>query len=130
MIKKTRSTTPGPIERHVGKRLAGRRRQLGLELKDIDAGINAPTGTTKNIEAGEAFIGLDRLRRLAITLDVTVSYFFKGIAKPGATPVSLAPTGTADDETIRLVEAYYRIPDIETRKGVLSLLKSVAEDAS
>ncbi|MHA1598507.1 MAG: helix-turn-helix domain-containing protein [Alphaproteobacteria bacterium] len=130
MTKHAPSSIPGLVERYVGMRLAVRRRALGISREDVDAGIREVAGTTEKLEAGAAFIGLEQLQALARTLDVQISYFFDGIADAPDTPPAFVPENSSASETLKLVQAYYEIPDGKTRKKVLSLLKSVGDETA
>ncbi|MBT3238777.1 MAG: helix-turn-helix transcriptional regulator [Rhodospirillaceae bacterium] len=126
MSKKSLPPESGIIDRHIGKQLAARRRQLKRTVDDIDDAIQVPYGTTQGLEAGAAIVSLEQLQNLAQVLDVRISYFFDGIGDDAGIMQSLAPENYPGDEALKLVRAYYNITDDETRKSVLSLLKSVA----
>jgi len=74
-------------------------------------------------------------------LDVPVSFFFDDIkaetaAAAQAEPGAREPNGTNDPdpmmrrETLELVRAYYRIPDIQIRRRLFDLTKAIANACS
>jgi transcriptional regulator with XRE-family HTH domain len=86
-------------------------------------------------ERGANRVGASRLYELSRVLDVPVTFFFdemqRGVGDAGA---SLAEGGAAPyereplmrRETLELVRAYYRIPDVQIRRRLFDLTKAIA----
>jgi transcriptional regulator with XRE-family HTH domain len=73
-----------PIDRHVGRRLRGKRRALGLSQDDLARALGTGNDVIEAYERGTLRIPGEHLLKLADYLGVPVSYFFP--ATPCPTP--------------------------------------------
>jgi transcriptional regulator with XRE-family HTH domain len=94
-------------------------RHLGLTFSQI-----------QKYEKGSNRIGAGRLYQISQFLGVSPLYFFEGL-EPGATArVTGRPTApgvqSGPEELAALNEAYAAIPDPDTRKSVLALVRSLS----
>ena len=125
-IKKSQLHPAKALARHLGDRLARRRRELGMTASDLDGAISAPAGSVSRLEAGGKRMDAAQLYTLSRALDVPVMYFFEN------SPVSLPsdPSNAQNPKTVeeaeRLIDAYYKIEDTKVRSDILGLLKAAA----
>jgi transcriptional regulator with XRE-family HTH domain len=68
-----------PLDQHVGRRIRGKRRALGLAQDDLAAELGVGRDTVEAYERGTARVPPDHLLRLATFLGVSVAYFFPAI---------------------------------------------------
>jgi len=126
-----------PVDVHVGKQLRLRRAILGLSQEVIGNAIGVTFQQVQKYERGINRMGASRLFDFSQYLGVPVSYFFEGLdLKLPSTPL----TGVAEEtpafedermssrETLEMMRAYYRIPDLAVRRRVFELVKSLAEE--
>ena len=123
------------IDLHVGKRLRRRRRLLGMTQQDLAGQVGVRFQQIQKYECGANRITSSRLFDLSRALNVSVQYFFDGLA-----PVD-APANPANDaerlegdilsqkETLELVRAYYRLGE-RPRKRLLELAKALETEAT
>jgi transcriptional regulator with XRE-family HTH domain len=129
---------PDPIDIHVGQRLKARRVMLGLSQEKLAESLGLTFQQIQKYERGANRISASRLYHLSRVLDAPVSFFFDDLAGHGdyAVPdtagTTLHESGSdasyeADplkrDETLRLVCAYYRHHDPETRRRFIELME-------
>ena len=125
---------PNPIDIHVGARVRVRRKQLGMSQTKLGKAINLTIHQVQHNERGRNRIGSSRLYQISQALDVPISYFFddmtaetSGKRAPGlAKSAGFEGDPLANLETIRLVRAYYRIPNLHLRNQVRKLVKALA----
>ncbi len=129
------SDDPEPVDIHVGGRVRMRRLFLGLSQEKLAQAIGVSFQQLQKYERGTNRVSASRLYALAKFLGVPVSWFFED-APSDRRPVSAAARegrgGTVADpmgasETVKLVRAYYQIPDPKVRKRILGVIRSVAE---
>lgn len=124
----------------IGQRLRARRNLLKMSQKKLAEAIGLTFQQVQKYELGINKISAVRLMDFCKTLDVSISYFYAGLADIGEkTPASLRVSETAqatleDDpmlrkETLDLVRAYYQIEDPKIRQNMLKLVKSMASEA-
>jgi len=131
---------PNPIDVHVGTRIRLRRTLLGLNQERLSEAIGLTFQQVQKYESGANRVSSSRLYDLANVLDVSISYFFEGMAAgvQNQTPSMLMTAKLlpaidrekdplAKRETLELVRAYYRIPDAAVRKRLADLVKAVAK---
>jgi transcriptional regulator with XRE-family HTH domain len=70
-IKKT-------VQQQVGKRIRGRRKELGLDQQELAEAINRSPQQMSNIEHGRSDLTLSNLIVIARTLDKPLSFFVTG----------------------------------------------------
>ncbi len=126
MSGKLKLPTPDRLDRHLGRRLEARRRDLCLTRDELDGRIGATPGTVLKFEKAAKAIGAAELLALADALGVSPAWFFadppSGAAgDPGAAP---APENVVEAE--RFIAAYWRIADPKVRRDILGLLKAAA----
>ena len=68
-----------PIDRHIGDRLKQLRQQEGISAAVLAEAIDSTQQQISRYENGQNKLGAAQLYRIALSLDVPVSWFFKGI---------------------------------------------------
>ncbi|MEL6286623.1 MAG: helix-turn-helix transcriptional regulator [Pseudomonadota bacterium] len=122
------------IDLHVGKRLRRRRRLLGMTQQDLAGQVGVRFQQIQKYECGANRITSSRLFDLSKALNVSVQYFFDGLA-PSDAMVTVANDAErlegdilSQKETLELVRAYYRLSE-RPRKRLLELAKALESDA-
>ncbi|CCQ72514.1 Putative HTH-type transcriptional regulator [Magnetospira sp. QH-2] len=123
----------------MGSRLRKRRIFVGMSQEKLGEAVGLTFQQIQKYERGANRIGASRLYEFSRILDVSVSYFFEAMSDNVASDAGQVPAGEPiiPDaggtealferlETLRLVHAYYRIPDTESRKRLLDLIKALA----
>jgi transcriptional regulator with XRE-family HTH domain len=118
------------IDAHVGQRLRERREALGMSQGRLGRHLGLTFSQVQKYEKGSNRIGAGRLYQISQFLGVSPLYFFEGL-EPGATarvpgrpPAPGVQSGP--EELAALNEAYAAIPDPDTRKSVLALVRSLS----
>ena len=65
-----------PIDRHVGRRIRGKRRALGLSEDDLAGALGVESGRIRAYERATERVPSEQLVRLSEILGVAISYFF------------------------------------------------------
>ncbi len=65
-----------PVDQHVGRRIRGKRRALGLSLDDLARALGVGSDTIEAYERATTRVTSEHLIKLAGVLGVSVSYFF------------------------------------------------------
>jgi transcriptional regulator with XRE-family HTH domain len=120
---------------HVGKRLRRRRRLLGMTQQELASQVGVRFQQIQKYECGANRITASRLYDLARAMNVSVQYFFDGMA--AANPMPNAANDAeqmegdilSQKETLELVRAYYRLGE-RPRKRLLELAKALEGDNS
>ena len=126
---------PHPIDVYVGSRVKLRRMILGMSQETLGKSLGLTFQQIQKYEKGVNRIGASRMFELSQLLDVPVQFFYDGF---GAAP--RPANGFAEDETgesvmdlvnspegVQLCRYFAGISDLEVRKRVLELVKSIAE---
>ena len=129
---------PNLIDKHVGRRIRWRRRELKLSQEKLGEMLGLTFQQVQKYEKGVNRISAGRLFDVAKVLDVGIGYFYQGVEEDG----DLAALGVAEDDAssdlagmidanaIDLVTAYQSIPDPRLRKSLLDAVKAAAESFS
>ena len=73
-----------PVDQHVGRRIRGKRRALGMSEDDLAKALGVDVGKIMAFERGTERVGSEHLIRLSEIMQVPLSYFFP--ATPCAGP--------------------------------------------
>jgi transcriptional regulator with XRE-family HTH domain len=128
---------PHPVDIHVGQKLRSKRVMIGMSQEELGQAVGVTFQQIQKYEKGLNRIGSSRLYEFSKILNVPVSYFFEDMA--GENNLNDAngvaePNGSFDHlkldnkEILNLVRAYSLITDVEVRKKMLSLIKSLSTD--
>ena len=132
--------TPNPIDVHVGSRIRLRRMMIGMSQERLGEQLKLTFQQVQKYEKGANRVGASRLFSIARILDVPVQFFFEDM--PEATS-SVAPAAKSDgmrepDETpfvmdfvsssegLQLNTAFSKIENVETRRKIVDLVKTLA----
>lgn len=118
---------PDRLDRHLGRRLARRRRELCVTLDEIEQRIGAAPGTVIQFENGLKAVGAAELLALATTLGVSVAWFFADPPPGSAAESGAAPAPERVAEAARFLAAHVRIADPKLRRDILGLVRAAAE---
>ncbi len=118
------------LDRHLGQRLARRRRELGLSADDLDWALSGPAGSIARYENGSRSLGAAQLLALSRAVEVPVLYFFEDVPAPPAparkgSGLESLPAAKNIRDAERFLDAFYKIPDARVRRDILGLLKAV-----
>lgn len=136
---------PDPVDIHVGKRLRLRRTLLGMSQEQLAAAVGVTFQQIQKYERGSNRVSASRLYDIARVLGVEISFFFEDINGeitdrrptqhlPEEAGIELGdrpmPAYEMDEmsrsETLELVRYYWRLPNLEMRKHVLDLLRTMS----
>lgn len=137
---RTAGEGPDPIDVHVGQRLRARRVMLGLSQEKLAEALGLTFQQIQKYERGSNRISASRLYHLSRVVDAPVSFFFEdlptadygtptgagGGLQDGAAAAPYESDPLKRDETLRLVCAYYRHQDAETRRRFVELMESTS----
>ena len=122
-----RSTIQDPsrcIDHHVGERLQRRRRSLGLTARDLEERGGFTRGSIARIEAGTRVAGASHLFRLAVLLDIDVTYFFEDLAHEGVVADSNCKLPT-HDETEEFIQTFAALKQPKLRQSLMDMVKAM-----
>lgn len=118
---------------HVGKRLRRRRRLLGMTQQELASHVGVRFQQIQKYECGANRITASRLFDLARAMNVSVQYFYDGMAPTGKMPDAANDAEQMEGdifsqkETLELVRAYYRLGE-RPRRRLLELAKALEQD--
>jgi transcriptional regulator with XRE-family HTH domain len=70
------------LDRHVGRRIRGKRRALGLTVDDLAKSLGVDPAVIRGYESGSTRVPSEHLVRLSEIMDVALSYFFPASSGP------------------------------------------------
>ncbi|MAW81322.1 MAG: transcriptional regulator [Parvularcula sp.] len=127
---------PHPIDVYVGSRVKLRRMILGMSQEMLGKSLGLTFQQIQKYEKGVNRIGASRMFELSQLLEVPVQFFYDGFGGAAAKSVN----GFAEDgdgeavmdlvnspEGVQLCRYFSEIKDLDVRKKVLDLVKSIAE---
>ncbi len=134
----TDAKLPNMIDKHVGRRIRWRRREVKLSQEKLGDMLGLTFQQVQKYEKGVNRISAGRLFDVAKVLDVGINYFYQG-AEEVSDLVSAglaedgddsALAGMIDADAIDLVTAFQSIPDPRLRKSLLEAVRASAESYS
>ncbi len=138
--------TLNPIDVHVGKRVRLRRTILGLNQEQLAKSVGVSFQQIQKYERGINRISASRLYNISMTLNTSISFFFQDIdpslsqkqedASENELVLGLAESKELFEtdpmqrnETLELVQSYWRISSKQVRKQLLELAKTLSTGA-
>ena len=128
---------PTAIDEHIGMRIQLRRVMMGMSQKDLAQICGISFQQIQKYECASNRIAASRLFELSVAMETPVSFFFAGL--PGH--IERTPRNghlhkprvcdqTADDplarnETLELINLFWRLPNDANRELVLQLLRTM-----
>ena len=125
---------PNPVDVHVGLRVRGRRKQLGLSQERLAEGLGLTFQQIQKYERGANRISASKLFEIAKLLEVSVAYFFEGV--DGAPPPgidrhaqaynTIVEQMLAEPNGAQLAEAFLSIRRKSIKKQLANLICAIA----
>src|SRR5215203_2193098 len=121
---------PHPVDIMVGKRVRLRRLQLSFSQTELAQKLGLTFQQVQKYEKGTNRVSCSRIYEISEVLDVPITFFFSGKLDTDA-DVGLAEHLEPNqlNDGLRLIRAFRKIGDIETRKKLLALVESMVPDA-
>lgn len=117
------------MDRHVGRQIWLRRRELGLSRRKLGDMIGVGLKQVNKYELGINRVSAGRLYEIAGALKVPVGYFFRGGEMPDldALDESTAPEGVRNNSEIQaFLNVYHALPR-DVRGRFRRLVRSIAD---
>ena len=138
MAKDTDGRRASSVDHHVGARVRMRRKLIGVSQDQLAGALKLTFQQVQKYERGENRISASTLFRIAALLGTDVSYFFDGLPDPVESTTPDRPGAQADRtvqtflqtaEGLQLAELFPRIAPGRVRRGIVDLVKVMAEEA-
>ncbi len=126
---------PTSIDQHIGRRMQLRRQILGMSLKDLAAATGVTFQQIQKYETADNRVSASRLFQIGLAMQTPVSFFFQGL--PGNMPDETKTTRSMHvrqpsepddpmlrDESLRLVQLYWKLDNDAQRDAIMQLLKT------
>lgn len=136
---------PHPVDVYVGNRVRLRRAFLGYSQDHVAKALGVTFQQIQKYERGGNRISASKLFEMSVLLDVPISFFFEGaddvmaegiVKDMAAQSKRVNKNGSggprnqglmAKRETLQVITSYYSISNGPLRRGVLALMKSLAQ---
>jgi transcriptional regulator with XRE-family HTH domain len=122
------------VHAHVGQRIKRARERAGLSHRELATRLGVTADHVARLEGGTERLTARRLFEIATIMGQSVSYFFADMeagnghgALADDDPAHGGPIGRLA-ETRELIAAFNRIPDADTRRDIIRLLRGIADD--
>lgn len=129
---------PNIVDQHVGERIRRRRRALGLSQDTLADSLGLTFQQVQKYERGTNRVSASKLYQIAQTLQVTVSYFFEGLADTRYAAASAPGVGEEGEafvseqpltpEERQVVAWLQRIDNRRLRRPLLEMIRTLAEE--
>ncbi len=131
----SKTFTPTAVDEHIGQRVQLRRIMMGLSQKDLAKICGVTFQQIQKYESAGNRISASRLFELSTALETPVSFFFLGL--PGNMPeqprngkIARVSEQNSNDplsknESLQLINLYWKLPHDDQRKMVMKMLKSL-----
>jgi transcriptional regulator with XRE-family HTH domain len=120
---------PVPMDTVIGRRIRARRRQLGLSQQALGHSLGLSYQQVQKYEGGVSPIGAGRLQQLAEILNVPVSVFFDE-RRDGPEDREAVFAFLDTPYSLRLVQAFAKMPDRPIQQRIVQLLEQIADSIS
>jgi transcriptional regulator with XRE-family HTH domain len=125
-LDRTRKRRADTRDTDIGKRVREQRLAKGMSQMQLAKYLGITFQQIQKYENGMNRIGSGRLQRIAEALDVPVAHFFKSEGNsPAGTPSPAEDLAIEGAE--RLLQAFRRIADNESRRALLQIAKSLGD---
>ena len=129
-----REKQPNPIDVHVGKRIRLKRKMDGLSQEKMADRLGITFQQVQKYEKATNRIGASRLWEISDILDVPVAYFYEGLRTSASGFAEENPPAFDTDflstaEGLQLNKAFLEIKDLEVRKRILELVKTLSSES-
>ncbi len=124
------------VNEHVGNLIRVRRMLLGMSQGKLGEGLGLTFQQIQKYESGANRVSASRLFQLSKILNVPASYFFDNVPADSASHARrLSDDGKAvpadmptSRESLKLIRAYYGLPNPALRKIIGKLIGALADD--
>ncbi len=129
--------SPHPADRHVGQRVRGRRKGLGMNQEALADALGLTVQQVQKYELGTNRVSASKLYEMARVLHVPVAYFFEGLDDPASgaqdpqvdAPPGLVSTLLASRDGLALATAFNQIPPGRIRRRIVDLVLAIVAEA-
>ena len=121
-------TQANTVDTHVGQRIRDKRNELGMSQTEVANALGVTFQQVQKYERGTNRVGASRLFDLSRILSVPVQYFFEGLNNQ-PTPIEKEDDNfirLMKPDTVELVEAYYKVENLQVRRQILSTIRSIS----
>ncbi len=127
--------SPNQVDQHIGARMRLRRLTMNVSQERLAEMLGLTFQQVQKYEKGVNRVAASRLWDVARALDVPVSYFFEGL-DGSADAQGMAENGAdtpvfdliASPDGAQLAAAYSTIDSPRVRRGLLELMRALADD--
>ncbi|MCL1892151.1 MAG: helix-turn-helix transcriptional regulator [Alphaproteobacteria bacterium] len=140
MNKKT--VAPNMVDAYIGQRIRLRRNIMAITQKDLAGKCGITFQQIQKYETSGNRISASRLFQIAAALETPVAFFFAGLTPSQASPIGDADSPyaaskrfkvaepsendpMASNETLKLINLYWKLPNDEMRKHIMALLETM-----
>ena len=124
------------VDEHVGDRIRVRRTLLGMSQEKLGEALGLSFQQVQKYEKGTDRVSASRLCQLAKILNVPVPYFFENVPADAASHArrlrndskAVPADMPTSRESLKLIRAYYNIPNPALREIVLGFIEALADD--
>lgn len=131
-----KSVATNMVDAYIGQRIRLRRNIMAITQKDLAQKCGITFQQIQKYETSGNRISVSRLFQIATALETPVGFFFSGLIQEHANsdePIKrlrVAEPSESDDpmssnETLKLINLYWKLPNDEMRKHVLALLQTM-----
>lgn len=124
------------IDAHVGSRVRLRRITLNISQEQLGEALGLTFQQIQKYEKGQNRIGAGRLYKISHILSVPVEFFYEGLPVAGqSSPNDRAAMRSAEIQQFlasaeghALSHAFLKIPDNATRRRIVDLVNTIAQE--
>ena len=116
------------VDTYVGQRIRDKRNERGMSQTEVANAIGVTFQQVQKYERGTNRVGASRLFDLSRILSVPIQYFFAGLNNQ-STPIEKKDDNVIHlmkPDTVELVEAYYKVENLQVRRQILSTIRSIS----
>jgi transcriptional regulator with XRE-family HTH domain len=130
-VEKDMGRTLDATDVHVGQRIKMRRMMLRMSQSDLAKPCGITFQQVQKYENGKNRVGASRLQQFSKLLDAPVSFFFEGLAPPGAKRKDAFPDLAQELMTTRdglaLAKAFTSIEKPPLRRAIVHIVEEFAK---
>ena len=116
------------VDTYVGQRIRDKRNERGMSQTEVANALGVTFQQVQKYERGTNRVGASRLFDLSRILNVPIQYFFEGL-KNQPTQIEKEDDNVIHlmkPDTVELVEAYYKVENLQVRRQILSTIRSIS----
>jgi transcriptional regulator with XRE-family HTH domain len=136
MAMNKKSVATNMVDVYIGQRIRLRRNIMAITQKDLAQRCGVTFQQIQKYETSGNRISVSRLFQIANALETPIGFFFSGLTPEhanfdsGEKKLRVAESEHNDpmssNETLKLINLYWKLPNNEMRKRVMALLESVS----